>query len=687
MSGTPNLRQNHFRFRTGTDNADTGPWTWLAAEDANYYPGTDTNFRIRFALDNTGTAGPATNCQLRYSLNGAAYVSVTTTSNVIRSVDASTSTDDSNIATANFKLTAGSGTATIGRYDENGSTGNKTPSAGNYTEVEFGIVLRSADVANGDTIDLRCFDATTAYTTYNQTPRITVPTANLPVGKSFIDLSPRDYPPPGQTWTWQYNQNLIAKDRMIVGKQVTDLSPIGPAYPQQLRTWAQSLLQSTLAPIPQIPPGEQFYVLPPVGPQQPIPIWTRSYNPNLIAQDAMVTGEQITDLPPRAYPEPATRTWAWSYNLNLIGKDRLTVGEQLYELPPKGPEQPLRRWEWSYNLNLIGKDQLPVGEQSIALPPIGYEYPQGLRTWIQSLQQSTLAPVVAAPFSQSDWPVSYGPTQPLRSWTWSYNLNLIGKDALPIGEQRTELPPTGYIYPNDIRTWINRVNLALTTQAAKLPFNQYDWPNPRAHQQPDRSWFRSYNLNLIGKDRLPAGKRVTDLPPRAYPEPATRTWTYSFNLNLRGKDQILVGKQLTDLPPRDYLRPTQVRTWTHSYNLNLIGKDKLPVGAQVTGLPTRLTPIAVKTWINAVNLNLAVTPTTLPFNQYDWPIYRDLSYPTDNRSWINACNLNLGIPVYISPIPPVPPPTPPTDSRIAYNAGNEWQIFDRIREPGPIGWR
>ncbi len=187
MSGTPNSRQNHFRFRNGdnTNSSESGPWTWLAAEDANFYPSLDTPFRIRFALDNTGTASENTR-QLMYSLNGNTYTAVTTSSNVIRGADAGLS-DNVALTTANFQLTAGAGTAGQGRYGELGLLGAGVNPSGGYSEFEFGITLRSADVVAGDTIDLRMYNATPApLATYNITPRITVPAADVLLGQACL---------------------------------------------------------------------------------------------------------------------------------------------------------------------------------------------------------------------------------------------------------------------------------------------------------------------------------------------------------------------------------------------------------------------------------------------------------------------------------------------------------------------
>src|SRR5262249_43466458 len=151
------------------------------------------------------------------------------------------------------------------------------------------------------------------------------------------------------------------------------------------------------------------------------------------------------------------------------------------------------------------------------------------------------------------------------------------------------------------------------------------------------------------------------------------------------KDQLPTGKQITDLPPRAYQQPA--KSWIDYFNLNLIGKDRLPVGKQIYVRPELREPHVNRSFASNGTLNIPPPATRLPFNQYDWPLAGAwaAAYYQTNRSYIPEYNPNLFPPG--SPIPPVPPPTPPEDKRIAYNAGNEWQMLDRIKEPGPVGWR
>ena len=341
---------------------------------------------------------------------------------------------------------------------------------------------------------------------------------------------------------------------------------------------------------------------------------------------------------------------------------------------PDGPARPADFFSWLVgpSLNLRAAVVVAPFNQDDWPTPRGYEYALPLRTWTLNLQQSTLRP-----FPVGDQlyvrPELIAP-QLLRSWTWNYNLNLIGQDQFPAGEQRYDLTPAGYIHPTQLRTWVAFTNLALVAPPAQRPFSQIDWPLPRAPQQAAFGYAWSYNLNLIGQDRLPTGAKLYDLAPRDYQRPHIFTWTWNYNYNLIGQDALPVGEQRLelapvghihpqqlrtwidfrsravdfvagaqpdgkrsyDLPPRDD-RPYALRSWTFSYNLNLIGKDQLPVGKQTTELPPRIAPAAIQTWINQAFI--ALSSPVAPFKQTDWPVPRAASQP--QRSWTASYNLNL----------------------------------------------
>jgi hypothetical protein len=176
VSSSPTLAQVHFRVRTDTATVDTASPTWAAAEDTSVSLAVETTFRIRFVVQNTGTAASTSPTVLRVSKNGGAYTAVTTSSGATLGAQsdsgASSDADEAGINSANFRLTAGAGTANSGAYDE---TGSSTTAIGNgrYIEFEFGLILKTAGAAGGNTFDFRVYNNTTAFTTYTVTPRIT----------------------------------------------------------------------------------------------------------------------------------------------------------------------------------------------------------------------------------------------------------------------------------------------------------------------------------------------------------------------------------------------------------------------------------------------------------------------------------------------------------------------------------
>lgn len=98
------LRQRHYRFRTDALAVDGTP-TWGAAEDTDYDPGAN-NFRLRIGVTNAlSSATGSIPWQIYSSKNGGAYAAVTTASTGgVRSVDASSDSDDAIITIPRLSL-------------------------------------------------------------------------------------------------------------------------------------------------------------------------------------------------------------------------------------------------------------------------------------------------------------------------------------------------------------------------------------------------------------------------------------------------------------------------------------------------------------------------------------------------------------------------------------------------------
>jgi len=167
----PTWVQSAFRGRSGDTVVLNDNTTWAANLNTNWSQQVDTTFRVRIEVEETATAtqNNTLSPQLQYNLNGAGWNSVTTSSLVVRAV-ASGQFNEGNATTNILASSARGFVASTG--SEDGLAGNATLS-NQHTEAEFSIQLRSADVSNNDSIQLRLSNAGTALNTYSQTPTVT----------------------------------------------------------------------------------------------------------------------------------------------------------------------------------------------------------------------------------------------------------------------------------------------------------------------------------------------------------------------------------------------------------------------------------------------------------------------------------------------------------------------------------
>lgn len=166
---TPSIDQQSFRGRN--DNGTETTATWKANANVNWSQNVDENFRVRFLLqeDNGGVESNFT-AQLQYNLNSGGWNNVTGASNVVRASASPNVTDG-----ADCTQQIGSGTFITNNdgFDEvDGASGgaNLDFAGSDEVEVEFCVQIRSADVANNDTVQLRIAGADT----WTNTPSITV---------------------------------------------------------------------------------------------------------------------------------------------------------------------------------------------------------------------------------------------------------------------------------------------------------------------------------------------------------------------------------------------------------------------------------------------------------------------------------------------------------------------------------
>jgi len=177
MSGHASITITQVRFRGRTNDASLASGTYTESEDTNYSVDGDTRTRIRFLLQETGGGAGNDSYELWYSKNSGTYAQVLAASANCALALTSGYADGDTLATADFDLTAGSGTAFAGIAveDPGPETGNIAHTANGYTELEFCFELPSADNSDGDTFDFEVRDgAGTQLNAYTIRPRVTV---------------------------------------------------------------------------------------------------------------------------------------------------------------------------------------------------------------------------------------------------------------------------------------------------------------------------------------------------------------------------------------------------------------------------------------------------------------------------------------------------------------------------------
>jgi hypothetical protein len=185
---------NQVAFRGRNDDGNETTATWKALQNTNWSQDVDTNFRVRLEVQETAACAKNNVVwRLQYNLNSAGWVDCSATSSVVRASASANFTDGA--ATTN-QLTVGTGTfqggaASTGGMDEgdcNAGGASMDLVASGHAEAEFSVQIRSADVSNGDTVQLRITDSGTAFASYTATPSITVSEAAPPSTTQFLML-------------------------------------------------------------------------------------------------------------------------------------------------------------------------------------------------------------------------------------------------------------------------------------------------------------------------------------------------------------------------------------------------------------------------------------------------------------------------------------------------------------------
>jgi hypothetical protein len=168
------LRQQAFRLVD--DDAGLNAGTFRQPLNQDDTQGVDQNYRIRFCIQQFGGSNGSIQAQLEYNLKAAGWNPVTESSSVIRSTDSGYYSDED----ATTERLNQAGVFVAGKGDDADGTGGICGSVtlqvdpDEETEFEFCYQIRSADVSDSDTIELRVTDNGSILDTYVNTPTITV---------------------------------------------------------------------------------------------------------------------------------------------------------------------------------------------------------------------------------------------------------------------------------------------------------------------------------------------------------------------------------------------------------------------------------------------------------------------------------------------------------------------------------
>lgn len=262
--------------------------------------------------------------------------------------------------------------------------------------------------------------------------------------------------------------------------------------------------------------------------------WASSFPLELIGQDALAAGLQVTDLPPRALARARDYSLSISFPLTLIGQDLLPSGTQTAALPPKGAA---RSRDYTvaaaFPLSLIGQEQFTAGVQSLVNPVT--RVPRGVSLGEPGVNLTVLLPVVSAALPD-------------------------GKTSLP-----TDLPPRGALRARDY-TWLATVSLELLGQDTMAPGRSSDataLPPRGPARSRDYTWIQSLPLHVF--QQLPPGQSttVTEGPPRGRLRARDYTYLDTTRRHLIGQDTVYGAPG--QVPAYDWQLPVPRRPRSRDY--------------------------------------------------------------------------------------------------------------------------
>jgi hypothetical protein len=393
-----------------------------------------------------------------------------------------------------------------------------------------------------------------------------------------------DYPNPSFA-------SVVAQNR--IARTATDQGQYNPLLPELL---GQDRVHADAG---QVPNYEQQQAVP-IGRRPGLDILTQADASEFwMLADAMVAGQQQTELPPKATARARDYSIAASFPLELIGQDATNAGIQSTDLPPRAA---LRARDYSFlqavPLNLLGADAMVAGQQLSGNAPATARRAATLTEpgSNQILLLTSAPPVI--PQGQGSSTSELPPRGPARARDYSigqgFPLELVGNDQLfgAAGEvpayDWSYLPPKPRYQQGTGEPIQDLLGTLLQVIVAALPAGAQSFDVPRAAPRArDYSWTWAVQLLLLGQDATNPGVQISGNAPAGPRRAPDYSFLASFPLELLGQDAMASGAQWTALPfPTG---PARARDYTigAAFPLELVGKDAMLVGGQYTDLAPR----------------------------------------------------------------------------------------------------
>lgn len=276
------------------------------------------------------------------------------------------------------------------------------------------------------------------------------------------------------------------------------------------------------------------------------------FNPAVITGPPTSTQEQPARL--SAAARPSSLHEFWPVAIELLNMPPVVFPPNNFDLPsylPRARSSALLGIEQATPRPLVGKDRV--------LTPVDWQYgwdrpqlPAALRTDSYPLAANELTQLSNfPPYIEANWPVPPGPRQWNRSYEFSVNLNLVGKDAMPLGVLHTVSwdPPAGPRRPL-ANLGFEQAGLALVNTFQPMPAistRHNDWPVPLRPRQPVQDFIQGMpEVILSALSTLPPFRSLQEPPLR---RPTLSAALLSFDWSritlLSGKDLLPFGMQYT----------------------------------------------------------------------------------------------------------------------------------------------